>query len=211
MERSPQELRNKGSGLGFVHVPLWETLTQRPMIRRQHRASRAQGSFYYGDLWGYLYDGLDSDSVKVQFGKSVAEIKGNVQKPVIDDVLCDLVVVADGGFSRLRNYIFDDDEMDHEVPQPEYAGYVVWRGSISASKLSDTFRRDIRHLEGIYKDGIYDSIVLKMAKDNGEDVWTFVGTFMATPEDELSTFGWNKKTDGKARHHGGKKASVIPD
>jgi 2-polyprenyl-6-methoxyphenol hydroxylase-like FAD-dependent oxidoreductase len=207
LERSPQELRYKGSGLGFVHTQAWESLTQRPMMRRQRRASRAQGSFYYGDLWGFLYDGLPSDSVNVKFGKSVTELRGSVEAPMIEDQQYDLVVVADGGFSTLREHVFANKD---EIPQPEYAGYVVFRGEIPTSTLQPSLLNEIRHLEGVYKNGIYDTIALKMAKDNGEDMWTF-GTFIAKPESELSNLGWSKSKDGKARHHSDNSCSSTPD
>ena len=50
-ERATGLLHEKGSGLGFVHVPAWEALVgEHPMRRRGQRAARWQGSFYYGDL-----------------------------------------------------------------------------------------------------------------------------------------------------------------
>jgi len=145
-ERSPTELRNKGSGLGFVHVPSWERLTQRPMMRRQQRASRAQGSFYYGDLWGYLYDGLaQNENVKVHLGKTITELQGTVEAPIINKTPYDLVVLVDGGFSALRHHVLGADI------KPEYAGYVVWRGGVPASKLSPELQSNLRYLEGVYK------------------------------------------------------------
>lgn len=213
-ERSPTQLGNKGSGLGFVHVPSWESLTAgRPMMRRNQRATRAQGSYYYGDLWNYLYDGLDMDQkVKVHFDKPMTDLQGTVQEPVVDGKPYDLVVLADGGFSKLRQHVLGDDA------KPEYAGYVVWRGSVSVSKLSSKHKRDFRYLEGVYKNGICDTIVLKMGKDSGEDLWTF-GTFVATPEADVVQY-WDKDKDGASRHGGGdskeddkkgeKKEAVVP-
>ena len=198
-ERSPTELRNKGSGLGFVHVPSWERLTQRPMMRRQQRASRAQGSFYYGDLWGYLYDGLaQNENVKVHLGKTITELQGTVEAPIINKTPYDLVVLVDGGFSALRHHVLGADI------KPEYAGYVVWRGGVPASKLSPELQSNLRYLEGVYK-----SDVLKMAKDNGDDLWTF-GTFVATPESDVEKY-WNKDKDGQSRHGSSQKNSVVPD
>ncbi|CAB9529878.1 hydroxynicotinate 3-monooxygenase [Seminavis robusta] len=210
-ERSPTELSQKGSGLGFVHVPAWESLTQRPMIRRQVRASRAQGSYFYGDLWSYLYQRLleEEETVKVHFGQPITELHGTVEAPVIHHQNYDLVVLADGGFSALRHHVLG------ERAKPEYAGYVVWRGSVAVSKLPSHLRRDLKHVEGVYKNGIYDTIVLKMAKDNGDDIWT-MGTFVATPESDLARYNWNKDKDGKSRHGGisdnnNNKPSVVPD
>jgi 2-polyprenyl-6-methoxyphenol hydroxylase-like FAD-dependent oxidoreductase len=196
-ERASGSLHDKGGGLGFVHVPAWESLCQKPMMRRQRRASRAQGSFYYGDLWSFLYDGLPDKTVR--FGKTITELHGNLQEqPVVDGVPYDLVILADGGFSSLRKYVLGNPEdTTIEGPQPDYAGYVVWRGGISVRDLPKDVLLELE--EGVYKSGIYDTIMLKMAKDNGEDVW-MLGTFIATPEDEISGY-WNKAKDGAGRHH----------
>jgi 2-polyprenyl-6-methoxyphenol hydroxylase-like FAD-dependent oxidoreductase len=202
-ERSPTDLRSKGSGLGFVHIPSWEILTERPMMRRNRPANRSQGSYYYGDLWAFLYDGLASnDKVNIKFDKTITEIQGQVEKPIIDGQAYDLVVVADGGFSNLRKYVVG------ENAQPEYAGYVVWRGAIPTSKLPPMLLNDIKYIEGVYDVGKEFTIVMKMAKDNGEDMWTF-GTIVATPESDLPKF-WNKENDGKSRHVSSHKNSVVP-
>jgi 2-polyprenyl-6-methoxyphenol hydroxylase-like FAD-dependent oxidoreductase len=199
-ERSPTKLDHKGSGLGFVHTPNWESLTGRPMMRRNRRATRAQGSFYYGDLWGYLYNGLDTSAVNVHFNKPITDLQGTVHAPVVDGKPYSLVVLADGGFSKLRQHVLSD-------AKPEYAGYVVWRGSVSVSKLSLKQQRDYQYLEGVYKNGIYDTIALKMGKDSGEDLWT-IGTFVATPEAQTSQY-WDKDKDGVSRH-GDKRDTVVP-
>lgn len=223
-ERSNGPLHDKGAGLGFVHVPAWESLTgerrRRPMMRRGRRAHRGQGSFYYGDLWKYLYQGLWRDDSEtslpeptIHFGKTVTELQvptgnkcdNNNHTVGVDGQTYDLVVVCDGGFSSLRKYVVDDAE-------PEYAGYVVWRGSVEMNDLP----RDFEIEEGVYKHGIYDTIVLKMAKDNGDDLWT-MGTFIATPQDEIHQY-WNKDRNGKSRHveedaddDGNRRNDKVPD
>ena len=201
-ERSSGPLDSKGSGLGFVHVPAWESLTGRPMMRRGRRANRAQGSFYYGDLWKYLYQGLleynknNSSKVIVHFGKNISELQRQ-QSPLDDTVWVNgkpynLVVICDGGFSSLRKYVLGNE--NDAVVEPEYAGYVVWRGSIPVKKLPRNFHIE----EGVYKNGIYDTIVLKMAKDDEDDLWT-MGSFIATPEEGIKQY-WNKERSGKSRH-----------
>lgn len=218
LERSPAPLYHKGSGLGFVDNKSWERLTHQPMMRRGRRAARSQGTYYYGDLWGYLYDNLpmrqnhqqqeqqqeQTATVTMRFGTTIQKIGGTPEAPVVNDKPYDLVVLADGGFSQLRKHVLTNQE------EPSYAGYVVWRGSVATSQLSPDLVQSIErsshsHLEGVYKsknDDIYDTIALKMAKNNGDDVWMF-GTFVATPESELSTcYAWNKKTDGASRHGG---------
>ena len=207
LERSPKPLYDKGSGLGFVDNKSWESLTNQPMMRRGRRASRSQGTYYYGDLWGYLYDNLPirnqqeqqtaTATVNINFGATVQEIGGTSKAPVVNDKPYNLVVLADGGFSQLRNHVLTNKE------EPSYAGYVVWRGSVNTSKLSPDVLHNIErsYLEGVYKSGIYDTIALKMAKNDGDDVWMFA-TMIATPETELSSYAWNKKTDGASRHGG---------
>eukprot|EP00523_Entomoneis_sp_CCMP467_P009688 CAMPEP_0168724724 /NCGR_PEP_ID=MMETSP0724-20121128/3782_1 /TAXON_ID=265536 /ORGANISM="Amphiprora sp., Strain CCMP467" /LENGTH=375 /DNA_ID=CAMNT_0008771479 /DNA_START=104 /DNA_END=1228 /DNA_ORIENTATION=+ len=210
LERAPQSMSHKGSGLGYVNVAAWESLCQRPMWRRGRRASRAQGSFYYGDLWAFLYDSLPPGTV--QFGTTITEIgheeensqpendvsskSSETSLPVVLGKSYDLVIVANGGFSSLRRYVLEDQDVE-----PTYAGYIVWRGSIPVKKLPPSLEAQVE--EGVYKDGIYDTIVLKMAKDNGEDLWTF-GTFIATPEEEVSRY-WDKARDGVSRHGSHKK------
>jgi 2-polyprenyl-6-methoxyphenol hydroxylase-like FAD-dependent oxidoreductase len=209
------------------------------MMRRGQRASRHQGSFFYGDLWKYLYEGLPENTVK--FGRTVESL--TVNDPVPDDPVAafgsssttpngerlprrrrptvsigdetyDLVVVANGGFSTLRRYVLGDDSSSsvsttnttrtststRKLPEyqqePDYAGYVVWRGSVPTSHLSRTVLTQLE--EGVYKNGVYDTILLKQAKDNGDDLWT-MGTFIETPEEDVQQY-WNKATDGVSRH-----------
>jgi 2-polyprenyl-6-methoxyphenol hydroxylase-like FAD-dependent oxidoreductase len=158
-----------------------------------------------------LYDGLPDKTVR--FGKAITELHGSLEEqPVVDGVPYDLVILADGGFSSLRKYVLGNPEDSaDEGPQPEYAGYVVWRGGISVRDLPRDVLLGLE--EGVYKSGIYDTIMLKMAKDSGEDVWC-LGTFIATPEDEISGY-WNKAKDGAGRHHSESDkttcANVPPD
>jgi 2-polyprenyl-6-methoxyphenol hydroxylase-like FAD-dependent oxidoreductase len=216
-ERAPGPLHEKGSGLGYVNIPLWEALRhETPMMRRGRRASRQQGSYYYGDLWKYLYEGLPENTVK--FGRTIESLTVNDATPYggastvsIGDESYDLVVVADGGFSNLRKYVLGDasscdssNKVKYQL-EPEYAGYVVWRGSVPISKIPRNVLKKIQ--EGVYKNGIYDTIVLQQAKDNGEDLWT-MGTFIETPEADVTQY-WNKATDGASRHGTTASASKV--
>ena len=213
-ERAAGPLHAKGSGLGFVHVAAWEALVQQPMWRRKRRADRSQGSFYYGDLWKFLYQHLPTTTAQVHFGQTVSALEGTPESPVVQGKDYALVVLADGGFSKLRKYVLADDPSQDEGPQPDYAGYVVWRGSIPTSQLPKHVLQNIK--EGVYKSGIYDTIVLKMARDDGTDHWT-LGTFLATPESEIKSY-WNQVTEGASRHDdticnnntGNKTNSAVP-
>ncbi len=201
--------RNKGSGLGYVNVPAWEALRNDgvPMIRRGRRAHRGQGAFFYGDLWKYLWEGLP-ENASIYYGRTIEDI-GCVKDPVIDGISYDLVVLADGGFSTLRKHVLtlDGDDKADTGPQgihgkcmdnePEYAGCVLWRGSVSSKDLPKRLESQIT--EGIYKNGIYDTIVLKLAKDSGDDLW-MIGTFVATPESDLPQYWDKSKQGGRGRH-----------
>ena len=84
-EKFSGPFNERGSSLGYVNIPLWESLTGRQMRRynaqvrrynalmrqysvlkrRYHaQAHRSQGAYYYGDLWSYLYAGLPEGSVR---------------------------------------------------------------------------------------------------------------------------------------------------
>ena len=178
-ERSETSFEDKGSGLGFVDVDLWQRLRGGRMTRRGRQASRQQGAFYYGDHWKFLYAGLPDGTVR--FGTSIDHLGDTpYNRPTINGEAYDLAIIADGGWSGLQRYVTET--------QPKYAGYVGWRGGVKASEVPwfDAF--------GIYKNGIYDTIVLPLAKDNGETL-TGGGAFIATPEAEIV-----RPEVGAARH-----------
>jgi len=143
-----------------------------------------------------------SSTAQVHFGKTITAIEGDLEKqPIVDGKPYDLVIVADGGFSSLRDkYVLNttrsNNNAQKQQQRPEYAGYVVWRGSVPADSLPNNLLFHIE--EGVYKNDIFDTIVLKMAKDNGEDLWT-MGSFVATPEEEIASY-WSKEVDGASRH-----------
>ena len=181
-ERSKGPMHNKGYGMGFVDVDLWEKLTGRRMIRRGQHANRGQGAFYYGDLWKFLYEGLPKGTVR--FGSTVNSLGSSkteaMRQPTIGKEKYDLVVLADGGWSMLRRYITD------KIPQ--YSGYAIWGGVVDADNVPD-FRSF-----GIYKNGIYDLIAMPLAKDKGADA-IISGIFVATPEKDVE-----RSAPGTARH-----------
>lgn len=181
-ERSKGPMHDKGYGMGFVDVGLWEKLTGRRMIRRGQRANRGQGAFYYGDLWKFLYDGLPQGTVR--FGITVNSLGSSkteaLRQPTIGKDKYDLAVLADGGWSALRRYITDK--------SPQYSGYVIWGGVVDANKVPD-FRSF-----GILKNDIYDLIAMPLAKDRGKDA-IISGIFVATPEKDVE-----RSAPGAARH-----------
>ena len=124
-ERSEHAFRDRGSSLGFVDVPMWQRLTGRPMMRRGRPASRSQGAFFYGDLWQFLYESLPQGTVR--HGNSIRSLGKDASRPRIEGQACDLVVVADGGWSGLRRCVTGG--------EPSYAGYVIYRGNIPCSEV----------------------------------------------------------------------------
>lgn len=193
-EKYAREFSERGGGLGFVDTGMWHELRGVPMMRRGRRASREQGAFFYGDLWKYLFAGLPEDAVT--FGYEVSGLGEDTAKPTIDGEVFDLTVLADGGWSKLRHrYVTRS--------QPEYAGYVCWRGQVDAADVPGGFE-DF----GIYKNENFDTIVLPCCKDDGRDL-LMGGVFIATPEDEVE-----RPKDGASRHIGSEKeqlGSPVPD
>jgi len=116
-------------------------------------------------------------------------------RPTIAGASFDLVIVADGGWSKLRRYVTST--------QPEYAGYVGWRGQVDAARVPGGF-----DAFGIYKNGHFDTIILPCAKDDGTDLLVG-GVFVATPASEVV-----RPKEGASRHVGSEeiaKAKQAPD
>merc|ERR1711998_88729 len=80
-EKSLSTMEDRGACLGFVDIQLWERIrgermtwpdgtdvTRTPPPDGRQSFSN-QGSFYYGDMWQYLYSGLPANCVK--FGRTV--------------------------------------------------------------------------------------------------------------------------------------------
>lgn len=177
-EKFEHEFSARGSSLGFVDVSLWEELCGARMMRRGRQASRAQGAFYYGDLWRFLYSGLPEGTVR--FGRSIHDLGGDATHPTIDGEAYDLCILADGGWSKLRHLVTSS--------LPEYAGYVCWRGKVAADRLDgfDAF--------GIHKNGEFDTIALPCPTDDGRNL-VMGAVFIATPEDEV-----RRPQAGASRH-----------
>lgn len=186
-ERNSGTFSERGGAL-WVDVPMWEALRGAKMIRRGQPAARSQGSFFYGDVWNFLYSGLPKGIVR--FEHPVVDLGDDVDRPRIDDVSYDLVILADGGWSKLRACV--------TRTQPEYSGYNVWRGAVDAAEVCgfDTF--------GMPKNGNCVTLTLPMCKDDGTDVLVG-GLFVATPEDEIA------RPEEGANRHLGADAHAVPE
>ena len=194
-EKYSRNFSERGGGLGFVDVDMWQELRGVPMIRRGRRASREQGAFFYGDLWKFLFAGLPEGMVS--FGYEIGDLGEDAAQPTIQGEVFDLAILADGGWSKLRRrYVTSS--------QPEYAGYVCWRGQADAADVPGGFEEF-----GIHKNGTFDTIVLPCCKDNGSDM-LMGGVFIATPEDEVE-----RPKEGASRHVGSEETreqgSPTPD
>lgn len=184
-EAFPVGFEKRGAAFGFVDVSLWEELRGAQMLRDGRQASLDQGAFFYGDLWNFLYTGLPEDCV--EFNHAVHDLGNDNDHPTIDGNVYDVAIVADGGCSTLRHHVVG-------ARQPEYAGYVIWRGRVDASELPGY--NDF----GIFKSGIYDIIVLRVPKSDG-GMFIMGAIFVATPESEVTppTAGRNVQTSALAK------------
>lgn len=170
-EKSPAPFHGRGGSIGYVNNPLWEKLRGGvPMVRRGHRASRVQGAYLYGDLWAFLFEGLPDGMVTFD---SAVDTIGDPSTPTVLGEAYDLCVIADGGWSALRERYFSS---MLRLRAPVYAGYNVWR-----------FRVERTHLpgwdaEGEYSDGGHHrTILLKVAFNDGRE-FLMGGTAIAAPE-----------------------------
>jgi len=180
-EKSQDTFEKRGACLGFVDVDMLEQVVGAKFMRQGRRASLAQGAFYYGDVWQFLYAGLPDGCVN--FGRAITSFGDNIAKPMIDGEAYDMAIIADGGWSSLRAKYVD--------PRlPEYTGHqIIWAsvdtmavpgglGSFDAafgSTEASTFTAE----------SIYDAVVLEAPKCDGSSMYA-CGFFIATPEDEIA-------------------------
>jgi salicylate hydroxylase len=165
-EKSETTFAERGSSIGFCDVNLWRALTGRPMIRRGREATRQQGAFLYGDLWKYLADGLPAGVLCL--GKHVTDLGPDALHPSVDGEAFDVAVIAEGAWSSLRTRYFGPST-------PQYAGWQAWRMKVPLSLVPGWAA------EGEYFAEHYACILMKIAKDNGED-WIMGGAAIAAPE-----------------------------
>jgi 2-polyprenyl-6-methoxyphenol hydroxylase-like FAD-dependent oxidoreductase len=189
-EKFSTTFEDRGSSLGYVDVPRWEYLRGAPMIRYGQRANRAQGAYFYGDLWKFLYDGLPEGTVR--FGYTVNDLGTDNMRPTIDGKVYDMVVIADGGFSSLRRYV------NGSVKQPEYAGHLIFRAKLALDDFPGF------GAEGIYENGRCFAIALNVARCNGTK-YIMGGVAMGAPESEIV-----RPTDG-ANRQDMEQGQAMPD
>lgn len=184
-EKSATTLESRGACLGFVDVALWERIRElrltrdgkqvshRPVFDGMHSFDQeSQGSFYYGDMWQFLYSGLPEGCVK--FGRTV-ETLGDPEAPTIDGETFDLAIVADGGWSTLRDRYIESKRA------PEYTGYQIYWGRVDAADLPDALTRFGGQTEW---SGIYNAVILPVPHNDGKRSY-MSAFFVATPEDEI--------------------------
>ena len=192
-EKNPSGFSGRGSSMGFCDVNLWQRLRGSTMLRRGVQASRSQGAFLYGDLWSFWSAGLPPNTVR--YGVEVSDLGDDPNRPTVLGEVYDLVIVADGGWSTLRAKYFDQ-------AIPRYAGYTGYRFRVASDRVPGW------NSEGMYSSslgGPYDSILMRIAKDDGTD-WIMGGTTFATPESAL-----DKPTTGSNRQDGGGAVAGTPE
>lgn len=180
-EKSPSKLDNRGACLGFVDVDMLQRICASAFIRNGRQASLSQGAFYYGDVWKLLYSGLPEGCVK--FGCTVDTLGDDTDMPTIDGELFDLAIIADGGFSTLREKYMDD-------AAPTYTGHQIYWASVDTAELSsglNSFDSEFGSTEtATYSSGIYDAVILDAPKCDGSSMYA-CGFFIATPESEIKS------------------------
>mmetsp|Transcript_691 Transcript_691/g.1258 ORF Transcript_691/g.1258 Transcript_691/m.1258 type:complete len:412 (-) Transcript_691:397-1632(-) len=179
-EKSSHTFENCGACLGFVDVDMLQRIRGAKFMRNGRRASLDQGAFYYGDVWQFLYSGLPEGCVK--FGHTVDTLGNDVEKPTIGGEVFDLAIIADGGWSTLREQCIDSGK------QPEYTGHQIYWASVDTSELPgglSSFDSEFGSTEtATYSTGIYDAVILEAPKCNGSRMYA-CGFFIATPESEI--------------------------
>lgn len=203
-EKSSDGFAKRGACLGFVDVDMLEKIRGAKFIRNGRRATLEQGAFYYGDVWQFLFSGLPAGCVK--FGRTVSTLGADVWKPTVDDgETFDLVIIADGGWSKLRLYI------DPRVP--EYTGHQIIWASVDTAELPDglsSFEREFGSTEtATYSNGCYDAVVLEAPKCDGSRMYA-CGFFVATPESEIASPATAATGDNR-QVEATRSWSVVPD
>jgi len=186
-ERSPSTMEKRGACLGFVDVDTWERIRGAPLtwpdgtpVTRTpppdgRQSFDNQGSFYYGDMWQFLYEGLPAGCVK--FGQTVHTL-GDADHPSIDGESYDLVAVADGGWSELRGKYFESEA------QPEYSGYQIFWGRVDAAECGPGVMHSFDGRTELI--GPYAAVTLPVPHFDGRRSY-MAAFFVPTPEGEVST------------------------
>jgi len=186
-EKQHSTMEARGACLGFVAVELWESIRGKRMTLPNGRSVTRtpppdgrqsfenQGSFYYGDCWRFLYEGLPDGCIK--FGQTVETIGDDTHTPMIDGEAFSLVVIADGGWSSLRSKYFDRE-------RPEYTGYQIFWGRVDAAECGPLHSFDGR-TELI---GPYAAVTLPVPHFDGRKQY-MCAWFVPTPEAEIKKPG----------------------
>merc|ERR1711998_57977 len=178
-EKAETTFEKRGACLGFVDVDMLQQIRGARFMRNGKKASLAQGAFYYGDVWNFLYSGLPDGTVK--FGQTVETLGDDVQRPTINGETFDLAIIADGGWSMLREKYIDSQ-------LPVYSGHQIYWASVDTAELPgglSSFASEFGSTEtATYTTGIYDAVILDAPKCDGSSMYA-CGVFIATPESEI--------------------------
>lgn len=129
-------------------------------------------------MWKFLYAGLPEGTVR--FGRTVETLGDDPLKPTIDGETFDLAIIADGGWSQLRDRYFASSTTAAQSNQPEYSGYQIFWSRVDAEETGDLKSFDGR-TELI---GPYAAVPLPVPYFNGRKTY-MCAFFVATPESEI--------------------------
>lgn len=126
-------------------------------------------------MWAYLFSGLPDGCVK--FGQTVETLGEDANKPTINGEAYDLAIIADGGWSSLRDKYFNKSE------RPAYTGYQIFWGRADVADCGpDTLHSFDGRTELI---GPYAVVTLPVPHFDGQNQY-MCAWFVPTPENEIN-------------------------
>lgn len=189
-EKQPATMEKRGACLGFVDIELWERIRGKRMTWPDGRSVTRvpppdgrqsfnnQGSFYYGDMWEYLFSGLPDGCVK--FGQTVESLGDDPNMPTVNGERFDVAIIADGGWSSLR-----DKHFQGEHP-PEYTGYQIFWGRVDVNECGPDILTSFDGRTELI--GPFAAVTLPVPHFNGEKQY-MCAWFVPTPEVEIKKPG----------------------
>ncbi len=233
LERSRGGLTGRGAGIGTPNdtfaamvardligrnTPRW-VASEHPLVSRRDRADRYgrpaltlplnMALLNWGDLWRELRARV-ADSTYVE-GRSVTSVEtrgSEVRLAGHDDwsQSFDLAIFADGYQSMGRRKLFPDLEAS-------YRGYVLWRGVLEESRLSDTGPLETAlyriHYKGLAGNAVFYFVPGEGGSTDLGSRWVNWACYVPVPHTELSAFLVDRA--GNSHEHSLPPGSMRPE